>query len=147
MCVGGLNVCLVQSILLRCLRCVEKRKHEHKECENEEEHGACPGKNQIGNEGVDEEIGCTGNEDNIKKQREGNTASHSSDSCVVGLEDINHTVDPESNSKETAICLGHKGNNLLNNQKKRYNGKENKLKEIEHANKASGRHNFGKYKG
>ena len=141
----GLFIKNCQLVLISTLRRVEKRKHEHKERENEEEHGTCPRKNHIGNEGVYEKVGCKGDKDNIKKQREGNTASHSSNSRIVGLKDINHAVDPESDSQETAICLGHEGHNLLNNQKKRYNSDEKELEEIEDANKASGRHNFGKY--
>ena len=132
-------------VLVSTLRCVEKRKHEHKECENKEEYGTSPGKNPVRNEGVDKEIRCKGDKDNIKKQREGNTASHSSDSGIVGLEDVDHTVDPERDSEETAVCLRHEGHNLLNDQKKRYNSDEKELKEIEHANKTSGRHNFGEY--
>ena len=124
---------------------VEERKNEHKECKYEEEYGTRPGKNRVGNEGVDEKPGCKGDKDNIKKQREGDSVSHSSDSGVVDLEDVYHCVYPESNSQEAAVCLGKEGEHLLNNKKQRHDRKEKKLEEIEHANKASCGHNLGQY--
>ena len=77
---------------------VEKRKRKHKECKNQEEYGTYPSENRIGNEGLDEKGGCKRDKDNIKKQREGYSASHSSDSGVVDLEDVDYSVYPQSDS-------------------------------------------------
>ena len=77
---------------------VEKRKRKHKECKNQEEYGTYPSENRVGNEGLDEKGGCKRDKDNIKKQREGDSASHSSDSGVVDLEDVDYSVYPQSDS-------------------------------------------------